>query len=211
MALDGAYLYTVAEELRGKLIGSRVEKVYQPSKEELLITLRSQNGNHKVLFSANAGSPRVHITGISPENPKQPPMFCMLLRKRLGSGRLAAIRQNGLDRILAFDFETVDDLGDPTISTILIEIMGRHSNILLLDAGGKIVDAIKRVSGEMSSVRVLLPGVAYQAPPAQDKLNLLTADPNEILERFVQNPGGGSSEGTAEHAWRGSRRCLQGN
>ena len=188
MALDGAFLYKTAEEMRGVLVGSRVEKIAQPSKEELTVTFRLRGGSRKVLFSANASSPRVHFTDIALENPKTPPMFCMLLRKHIGSGKLVAIRQNGLDRVIAFDFETVNELGDVVIVTLAAEIMGRHSNLILIGAEGRIIDAVKRVSDEVSSVRTVLPGGTYALPPAQDKLDLLCASDEEIMERFLSLP-----------------------
>lgn len=192
MALDGAYLYLVAGELRDTLLAQgspcRVEKISQPSREELIITLRWRGGSRKLLFSANANSPRLHFTELSLENPKQPPMFCMLLRKHIGSGRLCAIRQNGLDRVLTLDFETINELGDSVTVSLVTEIMGRHSNIILVNHQGKIVDAIKRVTDEVSSVRLVLPGVTYQPPPAQDKLNLLEADLSQVMERFQESP-----------------------
>jgi len=188
MALDGAYLYTVAQELREALLSegaspSRVEKISQPSREELVITLRTRRGSRKLLFSANADSPRVHFTALALENPKQPPMFCMLLRKHIGSGKLTAIRQTGLDRVLSLDFETVNELGDPVTLSLITEIMGRHSNIILVGGDGKIIDAIKRVTEEVSSVRLVLPGVVYRQPPSQGKVNLL-ASPGQAMERF---------------------------
>ena len=189
MALDGAYLYTVAEELRQTVVGSRVEKISEPSREEIVIVLRTYGGSRKILLSANANSPRVHLTGLALENPKTPPMFCMLLRKHINSGRLVAVRQNGLDRVLTLDFEAVNELGDLVTVSLVTEIMGRHSNIILVGPDGKIVDAIKRVSGEVSSVRLVLPGVQYQAPPAQDKLNLLSDSMRDIMTRFLQSGG----------------------
>ncbi len=188
MALDGAFLYKTAEEMRGVLVGSRVEKIAQPSKEELTVTFRLRGGSRKVLFSANASSPRVHFTDIALENPKTPPMFCMLLRKHIGSGKLVAIRQNGLDRVIAFDFETVNELGDVVIVTLAAEIMGRHSNLILIGPEGRIIDAVKRVSDEVSSVRTVLPGGTYVLPPAQDKLDLLCASDEEIMARFLSLP-----------------------
>ena len=125
MALDGAFLYLTAQEMRGILVGTRVEKIAQPSREELVMTFRLRGGSKKVLFSANAASPRVHFTEIALENPKSPPMFCMLLRKHIGAGKLLAIRQNGLDRVLSFDFETVNELGDVTV--VRLTQMGKSS------------------------------------------------------------------------------------
>ncbi len=137
MALDGAFLYLTAAELREVLLSGenpcRVEKIAQPSREELMITLRLRGGSRKLLFSANANSPRLHFTELSLENPKQPPMFCMLLRKHIGSGKLTAVRQNGLDRVLTLDFETINELGDSVTVSLVTEIMGRHSNLILVN------------------------------------------------------------------------------
>lgn len=184
MALDGAFLQMTANEIYEDVINSRVEKISQPSKEEIIISLRYKGGSRKLLLSANANSPRIHFTNIPLENPKSPPMFCMLLRKHLGSGRLAAVRQSGLDRVLALDFEAVNELGDLCMVTIIIEIMGRHSNIIMVNSEGKVIDSIKRITNEVSSVRMILPGITYQPPPAQDKLNLLICPIDEIMERF---------------------------
>ena len=184
MALDGAFLHVVAEEIRGELLGARVDKIAQPSREEIIITMRFRGGSRKLLFSANPSSPRVHFTSVSLENPLSPPMFCMLLRKHLNAGKLVQIRQNGMDRILTFVFETVNELGDLTTMQLILEIMGRHSNLILVDASERVIDSIKRVGNEVSSVRMVLPGVSYEPPPAQDKLNLLETDIEEIMERF---------------------------
>ena len=173
MALDGAFLYMVKKELE-PLVGGRVDKISQPSREEIVMTLRTRGGNEKLLFSAAAGSARVHITKKSIENPKVPPMFCMLLRKHLGNGRLLAIRQDGLERILYFDFEAMNELGDMVKITLAAEIMGRCSNIVIINAEGKIIDSIKRVDFEMSRERPVLPGMTYTCPPRDDRLDFRT-------------------------------------
>ena len=142
MALDGAFLHIVKKEL-GHLIGGRVDKISQPSREEVVIAFRTHGGNCKLLISASAGSARVHITKKTIENPKVPPMFCMLLRKHLGNGRLLDIRQDGLERILYFDFEAMNELGDMVKVTLAVEIMGRCSNLVIINADGKIIDSIK--------------------------------------------------------------------
>ncbi|MBR6581140.1 MAG: NFACT family protein [Ruminococcus sp.] len=183
MALDGAFLYAVKNELT-QLIGGRVEKVFQPSREEIVISLRTKLGSKKLYISANAGSARVHITENKPDNPQTPPMFCMLMRKRLGSGKLMAIRQDGLERILFFDFECINELGDIVTITLACEIMGRCSNLIIIDENGKIIDSIKRVDEEMSRERLVLPGMKYMLPPRDDRLNFLTAEPEEIAERL---------------------------
>ncbi|MDE7303045.1 MAG: NFACT family protein [Oscillospiraceae bacterium] len=179
MALDGAFLYMVKKELE-PLIGGRVDKISQPSREEIVMTLRTRGGNEKLLFSAAAGSARVHITKKSIENPKVPPMFCMLLRKHLGNGRLLDIRQDGLERILYFDFEAMNELGDMVKVTLAAEIMGRCSNVVIINAEGKIIDSIKRVDFEMSRERPVLPNMTYTCPPRDDRLDFRTCSGSDI-------------------------------
>jgi predicted ribosome quality control (RQC) complex YloA/Tae2 family protein len=183
MALDGAFLYAVRNELL-PLIGGRVEKIHQPSREEVIISVRTRSGSKKLYISANAGSARVHITENSVDNPQTPPMFCMLLRKRLGSGKLTDIRQDGLERILFLDFECVNELGDIVTVTLACEIMGRCSNLIII-CDGKVVDSIKRVDEDMSRERLVLPGMKYTMPPRDDRLNFLEAEPEEIKERLA--------------------------
>ena len=183
MALDGAFLHTIKSEIE-TVISSRVDKIYQPSKEEIVIVLRFRGGTKKLLISAGANSPRVHFTDIALENPKSPPMFCMLLRKHLNAGKLLSITQVELDRILQFNFEATNELGDIAELTLSVEIMGRHSNIVLVRKDGTVIDSIKRISLEMSSVRRVLPGVAYELPPLQDKINLLENDFETIYARL---------------------------
>ena len=175
MALDGAFLHIVKKEL-GHLIGGRVDKISQPSREEVVIAFRTHGGNCKLLISASAGSARVHITKKNIENPKVPPMFCMLLRKHLGNGRLLDIRQDGLERILYFDFEAMNELGDMVKVTLAVEIMGRCSNLVIINADGKIIDSIKRVDAEMSRERMVLPGMTYTYPPRLDFRNCTAED-----------------------------------
>ncbi len=165
MALDGAFLACVREELIARLPDARVDKIHQPAREELVMLLRYRGGSEKLYISAQANSPRIHFTAESPENPAQPPMFCMLLRKRLTGGRLVAIRQDGLERALYLDFDCINELGDPVRLTLAVEIMGRYSNIILIGEDGIVIDAIKRVDPAMSSVRPILPGIRYEAPP----------------------------------------------
>ncbi len=183
MALDGAFLYAVRNELL-PLIGGRVEKIHQPSREEVIISIRTRSGSKKLYISANAGSARVHITENSVDNPQTPPMFCMLLRKRLGSGKLIDIRQDGLERILFLDFECVNELVDIVTITLACEIMGRCSNLVIISDEGKVIDSIKRVDEDMSRERLVLPGMKYTMPPRDDRLNFLTAEPDEIVSRL---------------------------
>ena len=187
MALDGAFLSCLREELTAALPDARVDKIHQPSREELVLALRHRAGSEKLMISVRANSPRVHFTKIAVENPAAPPMFCMLLRKRLTGGRLIAIRQPGLERALYFDFDCVNELGDIVRLTLAVEIMGRHSNIILIDSDGTVLDAIKRVDWDMSSVRPVLPGLKYAPPPAAEgRLDLSAAAPEAFLEAIAR-------------------------
>lgn len=189
MALDGIYLSLVKSELEKKLIGSRIDKIHQPTKGSVVISFRTlHDGNQKVLFSAAAGTARVHLTSRELENPKVPPMFCMLMRKHLSSGKLVSIRQDGFERILYFDFEATDELGDRVTLTLACEIMGRCSNIILIGKDQRIIDAIKRVSDDMSSVRRVLPGMNYTLPPRDERLNLLDLNTDEFFLNLEKNP-----------------------
>lgn len=188
MALDGAFLRHIKQELEGQLLGSRVDKVYQPNREELLIAFRSREAACKVLFSARANSARVHFTTIPLENPKQPPMLCMLLRKKLLGAKVVAIRQPELERLLHFDFDSINELGDHVTLTLTMEVMGRYSNIILSDEEGKIIDALKRVDAEMSSQRLVLPGLTYRLPPPQSKLCPLSTVSQQVVEAFKALP-----------------------
>lgn len=180
MALDGAFLRHIKCELEQKLIGARVDKIHQPNREEIVVAFRGYDSACKVLFSARANSARVHFTAIPLENPKQPPMLCMLLRKKLQGAKLTAIRQPELERLLHFDFDSIGELGDHVTLTLTMEIMGRYSNIILTGPDGKIIDALKRVDAEMSSQRLVLPGLTYHLPPPQDKLCMLAAGPQDL-------------------------------
>ncbi len=185
MALDGIFLRHIKNEIESAALGARVSQVYQPNRDELVLNLRTFEGAKKLLLSARANSPRINFCTETPENPAQPPMFCMLLRKRLGAGKLAAVRQEGCDRILFLDFECVNELGDLVKLTLACEIMGMYSNIIVVNGeNGVIIDALKRVDLTMSSQRPVLPNVKYELPPAQDKLNILTTDAKEIADRL---------------------------
>lgn len=182
MALDGAFLRHIKRELEEKLLNTKVDKIYQPSKDEIILSMRSREGATKLLLSARANSPRINITAYSPENPKVPPMLCMLLRKRLSGARLRSIRQPELERLLMLDFEGTNELGDTVMMTLAVEIMGQYSNIIFIDGDGNIIDAVKRVDASMSSQRLVLPGMKYEMPPKQEKLCVLTTDADEIIK-----------------------------
>ncbi|MBR5524678.1 MAG: NFACT family protein, partial [Clostridia bacterium] len=183
MALDGAFLACLRQELLDELPDARIDKIHQPGREELLIALRYRGGTKKLYLSAGANAPRIHFTTEAPENPAQPPMFCMLLRKRLTGGRLAGIRQEGWERALYLDFDCISELGDPVQLTLAVEIMGRHSNIILIGPDGVIIDSIKRVDPAMSTVRPILPGLRYEVPPAAaGRYDLSQHTPEQLTE-----------------------------
>lgn len=187
MSLDGAFLHIVINELQ-PLIGARVDKVYQPSREEIVVSLRTfRDGGKKIVLSANSVSARLNLTSAAFENPQQPPMFCMLLRKHLSGGKLIAIRQDGLERIVALDFECTNEIGDIVTNTLIAEIMGRHSNIILV-RDGRVIDSVKRITDDISSVRRVLPGIQYEAPPRQDRLCLLDCEPQAVLDAVEGSP-----------------------
>ncbi|MDD3260873.1 MAG: NFACT family protein, partial [Oscillospiraceae bacterium] len=189
MALDGAFLRHIKKELEAALLGRKVDRIYQPNHDELFLFMRSKEGTQRLLLSARANSARVHLVNATPENPKYPPMLCMLLRKRLAGARLVQIRQPGLERVLLFDFDGTNELGDTVRLTLAVEIMGRYSNVIFIDENGKIIDALKRVDAEMSSERLVLPGLTYHLPPPQDKLCLLQITPQQVITHIEALPG----------------------
>ena len=182
MALDGAFLRLIKNELEAQLLNTKVDKIYQPSKFDFILSMRSRDGVKKLLISASPNSPRINITSSSYENPQTPPMLCMLLRKRLSGARLRTIRQPDLERLLFLDFEAVNELGDTVMLTLAVEIMGQYSNIIFIDSDGNIIDAVKRVDVSMSSQRLVLPGIKYQLPPNQAKISMLDYSADDIID-----------------------------
>jgi len=174
MAFDGIVLAAVTKELQA-LVGCRIEKIYQPDTNCLLLHLHSRNSKAKLFLSAHPVNGRVHLSQLVYDNPLYPPLFCMLLRKHLEGGKIINISQGeNLERCLYILIEVFDEVGDLKIRQLVIEIMGKHSNIILVDpASGTIIDGIKRVSSEVSRHREVLPGRKYLAPPTQNKLNLM--------------------------------------
>lgn len=171
MALDGITIKALVHELEETLVGGKIDKINQPEKDEVLLTIRNQGKNHKLLLSTNPSNPRLYLVeNYKKENPLQAPMFLMLLRKHLGGGRILAVSQNQLDRHIFIDIEAYDELRRLKTKSLSIEIMGKHSNMILIDKeSGQIIDSIKRVPFSMSSVRVVLPNTSFTMPPAQDK------------------------------------------
>ncbi|MGN8895640.1 Rqc2 family fibronectin-binding protein [Flavonifractor sp. HCP28S3_F3] len=188
MPLDALCLTAVAEELRPVLEGAKIDKIYQPTRDEVVLFLRGQGENVRLLLSANPGHPRAHLTTLTRENPDKPPMFCMLLRKHLLGGRILELNQPPLERILDFKLETIDELGDRVERRLVLEAMGRSANLILLDGEGRIIDCIRRIDGDISrGQRQVLPGLFYRQPPAPDKLNPFTLNEEQLLAA-LENP-----------------------
>ena len=175
MAFDGAFLHCLLGELQDA-IGSRVDKIYMPTKSSLVFLLRSKGFGGKLLLSAESGTARMQLTRGSFENPAVPPMLCMLLRKKLVGAKLTALRQPALERIVYLDFDTKNELGDPVLLTLVVEMMGRNANIILLNEQGKIVDSIRRTDAA-DTTRIIMPGVTYLPPPKSGEYDLLTENP----------------------------------
>ncbi len=175
MAFDALAIHRLIEELEPLLVGGRIDKVYQPENDEILLGIRTFEHSYKLTVSAASGNPRVHLTEKQKSNPKTPPMFCMLMRKHIGSGKIVGIRQVDFERVIIFDIESYDELGDLSVKHLIAEIMGRHSNIILTNKDMKIIDCVKHVDFTVSSVRSVLPGLIYTAPPAQNKIPFIEA------------------------------------
>ncbi len=181
MALDAAMLFVTARQLRPRLVGARIDKIYMPARDEIVMQLRTQGGVQKLLISARPGNARVHLTEESFENPAVPPSFCMLLRKHLASARITDVRTEPGERILFLDFEALNEMGDRVQQMASIELMGRYSNFVLVNGQKRVIDALKRIDAEQSDKRQLLPGILFTMPPRQEKLNAITADAKTII------------------------------
>lgn len=186
MALDGLVLSNVVSDLKKELIGGRIDKIYQTEKQDILLLIRSQGTTHKLLLTANSSYPRLHLTTLAKNNNEQPPMFCMLLRKHLGGGKVIAISQPNFERIAILSIESTNELGDKESKQLIIEMMGRHSNIILTKENGVIIDSIKHISADKSSVREILPNRIYQSPPNQDKLSPLTVTEEQFKNKLQE-------------------------
>ena len=187
MAFDGITIANLAKELNDLLAGGRIQKVAQPEKDELILTIK-QYDVYKLFLSADASLPLVYLTESTKQNPLTAPNFCMLLRKHFNSARIISITQPGLERSLDFKIEHLDELGDLTVKHLIIEIMGKHSNIILCDENYVIVDSIKHISGFVSSVREVLPGRSYFLPQTVEKANPLTLTLEELKQFVLEKP-----------------------
>ena len=202
MAFDAYFLSAVLDEIREKAIGARVEKIHQPSRDTVILLLRCEQGREKLLFAPNPAAPRLHLTAANPENPPEPPMFCMLLRKHLQGARLASITQPPMERAATFCFDCTDEMGYPVQKSLVAELMGRTCNLYLLGPDGRIIDCLRRIGLDETSKRPALPGLCYQEPEnvqkqnplewdLEDYVNLLTGTGSDVLaDRLMDTLGG---------------------
>ena len=192
MAMDGLNLAASVAECR-RIVGGRIDKIQQPEKDELAVSLRCGGENLRLLISASPEHCRMQLTNVKKENPIDAPAFCMLLRKRLAGGRIVYVEQPNLDRIVNIGIEAQNDLGDTVTFVLCAEIMGKYSNIILINEQGIVVDAIKRIGIGMSNVRTVLPGQKYEMPPAQDKADPTKASAQDF-EAVIAEAGGGHKD-----------------
>ncbi|WP_210363764.1 NFACT RNA binding domain-containing protein [Bacillus sp. REN3] len=190
MSFDGLFTRAITNEISSLLKGGRINKIHQPYKNEIILSVRAHGGNHKVLLSAHPTYARVQITNEQYDNPNEPPMFCMLLRKHLEGFIIEDIRQAGLDRIIIFEVKGRNEIGDVSSKQLIVEIMGRHSNIIIVDqTNNNILDSIKHVSFAINSHRAVMPGHPYIMPPEQKKADPLNAGTDDILRAIDFNAG----------------------
>ncbi|MBQ8118702.1 MAG: NFACT family protein [Lachnospiraceae bacterium] len=188
MAFDGVTIANIVSEMKKELLEGRVYKIAQPEADELLLTIKTKDGQRRLLISVNASLPLIYLTESNKPSPMTAPNFCMLLRKHLQNGRITAITQPGLERIIQIHIEHLDEMGDLCRKTLIVEIMGKHSNIIFCDAENRIIDSIKRVSAAVSSVREVLPGKPYFIAQTQEKLDLLTTDYQTFYQTVSAKP-----------------------
>lgn len=181
MALDAVAIKALKDELQC-LVNGRIDKVHQPERDEIAIQVRTYENHYKLVISASSAHPRIHLTEHSKKNPVTAPLFCMLLRKHIGSGKITAIEQPGFERILKISVESYDELGDLTTKYLIVEIMGRYSNIILTSSDNRVIDSIKHVDESVSSVREILPGGVYEAPPVQNKTPLTEFGIDSVID-----------------------------
>ncbi|MCI7331413.1 MAG: NFACT RNA binding domain-containing protein [Selenomonadaceae bacterium] len=187
MSLDGFSMRPLVRELNAALAGGRIDKITQPNKQSVILSVRQPGQNYLLHISINSQNPSAHLLEKNMENPPEPPVFCMVLRKQLETGRIAGIRQHGLDRLLLMDVDSLAGGGKIITRTLVLELMGKYSNIILVQ-DGMILDALRKIGTNNSRVRTVLPGDSYMLPPQQDKLDVLAGDMDEIMARIAADP-----------------------
>ena len=187
MALDGIYLYSLVNDLQKSILNSKIDKINQPEKDEIILTIRKDRSNIKLLISASPRFARIHLTNSVKANPIKAPMYLMVLRKYILGGRIISLTQKDNDRILIIEIENRDELGFDSVYSLIVEIMGRHSNITLVrNRDNKVMESIKHITPDINSFRVLYPGVNYVYPPSSTKLNPFSITYEE-LNSFISN------------------------
>ena len=186
MAFDGITVACMAHELHKNLSGGRISKIAQPETDELLLTIKSQEGNFRLLLSASASLPLVYLTQTNKPSPLTAPNFCMLLRKHISGGRIIAVTQPSMERILRFEIEHLDEMGDQCRKFLIVELMGKYSNIIFCNEQDQIIDSIKHISAQVSSVREVLPGRPYFIPDTQDKADPFTLAEEDFVRRVTE-------------------------
>ena len=190
MAFDGITIANLVNELKETLLDGRINKIAQPEADELLLTFKTSNGQKRLYMSASASLPLIYLTEANKPSPMTAPNFCMLLRKHINNGRITAITQPKLERIIQFEIEHLDELGDLCKKYLIVEIMGKHSNIIFCNSDYRIIDSIKHVSAQMSSVREVLPGRDYFIPDTMEKLNPLDVAFADFSQTLTAKPTG---------------------
>ena len=188
MAFDGITIANIVTELNRTITGGKINKIAQPENDELLITVKNQKNQYRLFISASASLPLIYLTQANKPSPLTAPNFCMLLRKHIGSGKITAITQPGLERIIRIELEHLNEMGDLCRKYLIVEIMGKHSNIIFCDENDAIIDSIKHVSSHMSSVREVLPGRQYFIPHTQEKLDPFAITRPEFMEKVLARP-----------------------
>lgn len=188
MALDGIFLHSIIHELKNTIVNGKVDKINQPEKDEIILNIRQGKSNHRLLISSSSNYPRLHLTQVNKPNPIKAPMFCMVLRKYLNNAKIIGIDQLNFDRIAVIHFESTDELGFDSIYSLIIEIMGRHSNVTLIrQRDGIVMDSIKHITPELNSYRSVFPGIKYIYPPVSTKLSPFDFHYEEVNSYILNN------------------------
>ena len=195
MPFDAIFMTALAGELREKLTGGKVDKLYQPARDEAVLHMRAGRDNVRLLLSASPAHPRAQLTRVPRENPETPPMFCMLLRKHFTGARLLELAQPSMERLLDFRFETLDELGDRVERRLVLECIGRKSNLIMLDGAGRITDCMRRADGDLSARRPVMPGLFYAPPEPTGRLDPSAMPPDELRAFVLQNAPEGDGQG----------------
>ncbi len=197
MPFDAIFMTALAGELRSALTGGKVDKLYQPARDEAVLHMRAGRDNVRLLLSASPAHPRAQLTRVPRENPETPPMFCMLLRKHFTGARLLELSQPSMERLLDFRFETLDELGDRVERRLVLECIGRKSNLIMLDGAGRITDCLRRADGDLSAKRPVMPGLYYQPPEPTGRLDPSAMSPDELRAHVLA----GAPEGEGQDKW----------